>query len=288
MTSTPLRGGLAWAILGLASVLCFAGLVLAFTGPNAGPGIEEIAIEDVIDTVCFLAFALVGALLVSQRGNSLGWIFCAIGLFFQLGLFMDELSTRLFVEQGPSVGARLAGLWPSATFLLPLALATIFLPLYFPSGRLASVRWRPVALIAAAVLALNVISTALLPGPLDEDRPALTNPAGMEGAAGAMSLLVGSSVALLAVLAVVSVVSLIVRGFRSHGEERRPFGLLAIGVAVLVIVFGLDGLLQPMVPGWGPVSAIVAILAIPTATYLALLKLDVVRQEPPEMIERRV
>jgi hypothetical protein len=34
----------------------------------------------------------------------------------------------------------------------------------------------PVAWFAGGALASNVLSTALLPGPLDEDRPAITNP----------------------------------------------------------------------------------------------------------------
>lgn len=102
-----------------------------------------------VDAVCFLAFPLVGALLVSRRGNGLGWVFCAVGLFFELGYFMDVLSAGMFVERGPSLETRLTGLFAVATFLLPLGLATIFLPLLFPNGRLASARLRPVAWVAA-------------------------------------------------------------------------------------------------------------------------------------------
>src|SRR5215211_3136709 len=173
MTSPrPLSPGvLAWLVFALAVGFCVAGLILVFFGPSEGPGIEKAGLEDVIDVVYFLAFPLVGALLVSRRGNPLGWIFCAVGLFVQLGVFMGELSTRMFVVQGPSLGTRLTGLFAVATFLLPLL---------FPNGRLASARLRPVAWVAAVALALNVLSTALLPGPLDEDRRAVTNPIGVE------------------------------------------------------------------------------------------------------------
>lgn len=59
-------GRLAWLVFALAVGFCVAGLALTISGPTGGPGIEKIRIEDVIDVVCFLAFPLLGALLVSE------------------------------------------------------------------------------------------------------------------------------------------------------------------------------------------------------------------------------
>lgn len=270
------RGVLAWSVFGLAVVLCLAGLVLAFTVFPEGPGAEEV-----IDVVGFLAYPLVGALLVSRRGNPLGWLFCAVGLVVVISYLTSSYAHYgLFVEPGSLPGALPMYLWQSASFLLGLALPVIFLPLYFPDGRLPSPRWRPVALTAAILLALNVLSILLLPGPIDEDHPSVKNPFGVEAAGGVIGFLTGATTVLLLVLALVSIVSLIVRGFRARGEVRRQFGLLAVGVAVLLVAFLLDSVLQGVVPGWGPLSALIALSAIPIATYFALVKRTMAVRQP--------
>ena len=57
-----------------------------------------------------------------------------------------------------------------------------FLPLLFPTGKLVSPRWRPVAWLTASVLALAIVVQAIAPRPMTEEVPAITNPVGIEGA----------------------------------------------------------------------------------------------------------
>ena len=60
---------------------------------------------------------------------------------------------------------------------------------------------------------------------------------------------------------------------RSTGAERRQIGILAAGVAVLVVMFLLDSPLQSIFGDvYGVIGAVVAISAIPVAVGIALLR----------------
>ena len=48
-----------------------------------------------------------------------------------------------------------------------VAILAIFLPLYFPTGRLLSPRWRPVLWLGIAYLSAAVLSNAIQPGPTE-------------------------------------------------------------------------------------------------------------------------
>jgi len=129
--------------------------------------VDEVTSSDGIPTsagwlVFVLAFVSVGALIVSRRpGHPIGWILLLPGVSSVLvgsaGYAADEL-TRLDRDQSALVIG-----WFSAWAWLPVWLAPTFGLLLFPTGRLPSRRWRPVAgeLIPSFALATVPVATGI-------------------------------------------------------------------------------------------------------------------------------
>ncbi len=170
--------------------------------------------------LAFAAFMAVGAVIVAHRpDNSVGWIFSAIGLLSATGVLATEYAYR--TRPGGMPGAVLAAWYTSWWWYPTLVLVLVFTLLLFPTGRLLSARWRPVAL-AAAVATLTIITlSALQPTLQHEDYP-VRNPIGLagvpdpeEGALGAV--LIG----LLLACCGAAALSLVLRFRRSRGVERQ-------------------------------------------------------------------
>ena len=169
--------------------------------------------------LAFAAFMAVGAVIVAHwPGNTIGWIFSAIGLLSATGVLATGYAAYAYrTRPGGMPGAVLAAWYTSWWWYPTLVLVLVFTLLLFPTGRLLSTRWRPVAL-AAAVATLTIITlSALQPTLQDEDHP-VRNPIGLagvpdpeEGALGAV--LVG----LLLACCGVAALSLVLRFRRSRG-----------------------------------------------------------------------
>jgi hypothetical protein len=198
---------LAWSLWALTVV----GLAVALALPSAEA--DEDVWSVVASFVFALSFATVGALVASRRReNPIGWIMCAAGLAYAIGgasvtyaestLAGDE-DVLVTVADWVAGWVWMLGIGPAATFLL----------LLFPSGRLPSPRWRPVARVAAGALALMVVGIA----------------SGIDLAAA-----VGSALLLLSALACVA--SLVVRFRRARGVERRQLKWLTYAAAVAGLV----------------------------------------------------
>jgi hypothetical protein len=160
----------------------------------------------------------------------------------------------------------------------------LFLPLYFPDGRLLSPRWRPVLWLALLFsVGFGVVFGALFPGEVDElspgvggDVPGVVNPLGVE----ALRLLdrVPQVDIILAVVLLVSVLcsvaSLVVRFRRSDGEERQQMKWLtyaaAANFATLLLVMSL-----PADSAWYPAVNTLSNLVLaglPVAVGIAVLR----------------
>jgi hypothetical protein len=115
--------------------------------------------------LAFTAFMLVGAVIVAHRpGNAVGWIFSAIGLLSSAGVLAMEYAEFAYVTRPGSLpGAALAA-WFSWWWLPILGLNFVFTPLLFPTGRLPSSRWRPVAVTGGlAIAAVTVLGRCSRP-----------------------------------------------------------------------------------------------------------------------------
>jgi hypothetical protein len=118
--------------------------------------------------------------------------------------------------------------------------------LLVPDGSLPSPRWRPVAWIPAAAIALVSLGGALTPGPLGSDpRPGTPqNPVGIEPARQVLEVAVGVGFLVIPVVAVVALVALALRFRRSQGMERQQLKWFAYGAFLLIA--GLAALWAPI------------------------------------------
>src|SRR5918993_1285346 len=114
-----------------------------------------------------LVYPTIGALIVSRLPrNPIGWIFCGVGLLYQLHHFALAYSNYAVAEVFALPGAEYAAWFSAWVGFAGLILACVFLMLLFPDGRLPSTRWRIVALAAVFGTALTVLADGFYPGRL--------------------------------------------------------------------------------------------------------------------------
>jgi hypothetical protein len=263
-----------WVAWGLWLLEVAIGVVafLLFTLPNqALPHAEKAA--SLVDSTPFLVFATVGAVIVSRRhGNVIGWLCCAIGFGLNLSLFgSNDAQTTLAADPDRlPAGLILYGLG-GLGFTLSLGLLFTFVLLLFPTGRLPSLRWRPVAWTAGAALIALAAGTLFLPGSMGPGLPA--NPIGIKATGEALGGLQGAAGVVIAVLVPACLASLVVRFRRAQGAERQQLKWFGFGGVVLVlgVLLGLvtERLQAPLL---GPTVFAAAVSAVPIAIGVAVLR----------------
>jgi hypothetical protein len=152
---------------------------------------------------------------------------------------------------------------------LSWALLAVLL-LLFPTGRLPSRRWRPVAWAAWAVLVLAALAAPFVPGPVAAGLP--PNPIAIPLLAGVLRLAAGAAGVVLAGVILASVVSLIVRFRRARGAERQQLKWFAYGAA-LVFVLPVASVVGVHLPGpAGRLLPTAIFSAVPVAIGIAVLR----------------
>jgi hypothetical protein len=223
----------AWGVLAVFAVGYLA-VPLSFANGNVQrePGFYLALV------LAFTAFMVVGAVIVAHRpGNAVGWIFSAIGLLSSAGvLTMEYAEYALVTRQGSLPGAALAA-WFSWWWLPILGLIFIFTLLLFPTGRLPSPRWRPVAVAGGLAIATVTVLGAVQPTlKLQNEEVYLPNPVGVAGAPDPETGALGA--VLLGVLGacmVASVVSVVLRFRRSQGVERQQLKWFTYAAALILL-----------------------------------------------------
>ncbi len=196
----------------------------------------------------------------------------AIALLAITGALAEEYASYAGVTRpGALPGAVLAAWWAAWTWYPTLALALIFTPLLFPTGRLLSPRWRPVALLTAVVTAVLTVVMSLQPqlsfGPHPDQ--VIANPIGV---AAVGSLPDGPAapavILLLVVLAAAAFGSLVLRFRRSRGDERQQLKWFTYAAALLPLAIVGDVLPAPV----GDLAPALPIVFLPVVTGIAILR----------------
>jgi hypothetical protein len=169
-----------------------------------------------------------------------------------------------------SLPGGLYGPWLGWTYAPIVTILTIFLPLYFPTGRLLSPRWRPVLWPGIGFLAFAVAGNALWPGP-QPPLPGLApvpNPVVyLAQARPLFELFIG--LAGLCSLAGIAgaIAALVVRFRRSRGIERQQLkwftyaaALAPLPALAYELAPSIFGLLRTLIFPLVPISVGVAIL----------------------------
>jgi hypothetical protein len=268
---------LAWALFALFLAILIATIPVIAVGPSDEVDLFFMAV---------VGYAFVGAMVAArQPANPIGWMLLVTGITLALGALVDA-NLLLRDAFARDLSAWLSG-W---TWYVWLALAGIFLPLLFPTGRLLSPRWRPVLWLSVAALLLSIVGAAFDPGRLDVDSPVpVDNPLGIGGVVGdAMPAVSRTGDVLAAVAFLLAAASLVIRFRRSRGIERQQLkwfayvGLLAatgLALAMAQVLFGAqpsddaDGGWLEIVGAVGWFLALGSIvLGIPIAAGMAILR----------------
>jgi hypothetical protein len=257
----------AWSMLAVYTVSLVFGTSLAV----ANSTFQQDAANQAMLFVGFSAFMVVGALIVAHRpGNANGWIFSAIALLAFTGQLASEYAAYAYVTRPGSLpGAILAAWYASWPWYVVVALALLFTPLLFPTGRLLSPRWRPVAWLAAVVtVALTVLGA--LRAELDSGGDLLiANPIGIAAVENPEVSTVGDGLLILLVLLIaVAFVSLVLRFRRSRGEERQQLKWFTYAGTLLPLALLGDFLPAPV----GDLVFGVVIVFLPVAAGIAILR----------------
>ncbi|MDQ3707845.1 MAG: histidine kinase, partial [Actinomycetota bacterium] len=265
----------ALTMLALYVVAVAAGILMHASEPTSGIDVAEgLAI-----LLGFSGFPLVGALVVARRpGNTIGWLFLAIGALFALGLVAQTYAESVLPATGDPAAPAVAAALVENTYWYPLlGLVFVYTPLLFPDGRLPSPWWRPVAWVAGVDLVVTTVLAALgerLAG--QGDTYNIANPIGVPGLVSFEELpLAGPMWFVLIASNLCALASLVVRYRRSGGDERQQLKWFVYGAALLIClivaeetvssILGSGGLpfgnvLFGLVIGCPPAAAGVAIL----------------------------
>ena len=234
---------------------------------------QAIPLYDVQSTIIAPTFATLGALIVVRRpGNVIGWIFLASGVLVGVAMFSGHYAKVALAPDGPALSGGAVAAWFSTQAQSAYVALILFLVLLFPDGRLLSRRWRPMAWAIGVFLAGSLVVGALSPGPF-MDFPSASNPFGIEAITPVLGTLgvVGSVGGAITVVA--TIIALIVRFYRSRGEERLQLKWFTYATAV---GFPTPLILSEIAPAifqvLGQFLWTLAFLSLPVSAGLAILR----------------
>jgi hypothetical protein len=235
----------AWSMAGLSLALAIAAVVLAAV--NGESPAELVDSHHAIGILTALTSPVIGALIVAgDRRNLLGWVLCLDGVVLGIFSFTGQyapLALGLTDRHATLPGGDFAS-WLSAWTNIPgIVLATVFLVLLFPDGRVPTRRWLPVAWAGAAIA---VVPTAIFAaGTWPLRGPELVTEAGqLPPLVDAMFPLAFTGALLLTAAAAIS---LILRFRRAGAVQRQQIKWFAYGTVVSQPLSALA-----TAPGYGP------------------------------------
>lgn len=274
--SHRLRAWIPWSLFGLSFGLTLLSLVLLVEN-RAQPHVHifDFWIEvTVIAAVC----PITGAVIASRRPeNRIGWIFCAIGVLVSMDHLSAQYAIYALLSATPAWPGGEAMAWIRSWIWVVYHALFVFLGLLFPTGRLPSHRWRPVAWATGIVVVLGALSVALVPGPVDGLGP-IQNPLGVEplrpiGAA----TMIGLVESVLSVLALAGAASLVLRVRYAEGEERLQLkwfayagAIAATGSVMTYVLTDATTMAWLRWPSW--ILLEVGMLGLPVTVGIAILR----------------
>ena len=270
-----------WIATLLAALAGLALTLVAWGDLKISDGISSLYLP-----VAAVAYATLGVLIIRRAANLIGWIMLAegIGIAF-LGLTSVYAVTGVAAYPGSLPAAKLAGTLSECIFS-PVTFLIAFMFLLFPTGKLPSPRWRPVAAAGFLLVGLTLTGLVVTPRLLQLPAPGgvslvYPNPLGVESLeptlrAVPVGTLNGLAVVTVAFMAAV-LVSLAVRyrvGGRLMRQQIKWLALAAVVFAVLLFIalLGLVGGEVWLNGAANGVTAVVALFGIPAAMAIAILR----------------
>jgi hypothetical protein len=188
-----------------------------------------------------LAFGTVGALVAHRLpGNTVGWVFCAIGVAVALGdLGYQYADQALFRAELGLPGGELAAWFQNLTIPPCFGFIAVALML-FPDGRLPSPRWRPAAGIALTGSTFEIVGYALRPGRVDAPFDSVTNPVGVRAGFDLFETIAVLGWPLMGLGLVLAAAAMRRRSKRATGLERQQLKWVTFAAAIAGVVIVAD------------------------------------------------
>jgi cytochrome b subunit of formate dehydrogenase len=265
----------AWLLVTLSVALLVSGVALArmmrSPAPETPAGSAGDADSAVLALATVLSFSVVGAIVASRHPrNTIGWIFCTIGLVVGLGTLAGGYAEFWLASSWGSESLGETAAWlASWAWTVLVVVPTTFLLLLFPDGRLPSPRWRPVAWLAGIGISGFVTGYALNAGPLG-NFPQIVNPYGVDSPV--VGVVQVAAALAVGVSMVASALSVIVRARRAGRVERQQIKWLAYGGAVVVGTMFVGGLISIWSVAVSIAVTTVALLGLPISTGIAIVR----------------
>jgi hypothetical protein len=258
---------LVWVLCGLVVALAASALLLQALEPRP-VGAPEL-VQDALLVAVTIPFVIVGALIsVHRPGNRIGALLLACALALSAFSFLENYFG--YAAQRPSALPDLRAIaWIANGALAPGFGALALIVLLYPTGRLPSRRWRPVAwALAAWTLMATVLLTVQPTLVMAEEVP---NPVGLRGSA-ATVVKQALDVAILPFLVLLpaAVASLVVRFRRARGLERQQLKWLLYAAALSAAATILT--ILDVLGAWGGAIDNLVAFGIPIAIGIALLR----------------
>jgi hypothetical protein len=258
----------AWSMLAVfAAGLAFTAVLAVLNQTLAGDPLALLYLPT------FTAFMAVGALVVARRpANAIGWLFSAIGLLALGASVAGEYSQYAYVTRAGGLPFGVVAAWYLAwAAFLVFGLTFTYLLLLFPTGRLLSPRWRPIAWLAGIQITAASVLAALQPTlSLEGQGRTIANPVGISGLPHPERGAVGAVlIGLFVAVSLAACGSLVLRFRRARGEERQQLKWVAYAAGLMVISTTVGGAL---VPSGSDLAVALTVALVPVAAGIAILR----------------
>ncbi len=277
---------LAWSMLALSLALFVAGTALLALTPVSLWERRSLVWPVDLFNLSLLTYPAVGALIASRRPrNPIGWIFCAMGLTWEIYGCATAYASYLALVVPASFHADVPLLvLPTNMWLVSFSLVP-FLLFLFPNGQLLSRRWRPVVWLLALIIGIGYVTTesGFRAGMLLVQYPAPLDLLGIGTGSAVLHELSQAAQAGIMLAYILGGIAIVLRLRRARDDERQQLKwfvyagtFLVVGVFVTTVFFDA---LHPLDPEalysadlfFGIPYALAAPI-IPAATGIAILK----------------
>lgn len=241
---------------GLVLLACAPVYVLAcLTFFSLGTWTPDQALGMLVQLAAFFAFPVVGALIVTQRpSNTVGWIFCAIGLGTAFTSFSAAyVQHALATNAGGAFAFGLIDAVGTAVWSLNLGLGLLLLSA-FPDGKPLPGAWRLAFWVDVVTVAAVVLADLVHPGPLEANGLAV-NPLGIAVLGPVLPAIDTAGHLLFIPLVLVAVASVIVRFRRAAGTQQSQIKWFAYGSGLLVLIIAITVIASDALTPSGQVSS---------------------------------
>jgi signal transduction histidine kinase len=273
---TPRRRALAWGLAAGTAAFLLVGVVLTAVTLDA-PAPADFGFRG-FQVIIAVPLGAVGLMLSVRRPDSpIGWLLGAAALIAAVQLAAEAYAIYALVEHDGLAGG-LFGAWLQNWLWIPLTvLIAVYVPLYFPNGRLPSTSWRWVAILGGVAMVFASAGQALLPGRL-ENFSTIDNPYALDGLDDALA---SSPLGGFVLAVVAAAASLVARFRRASGQERQQIKVVAFAGGVMAMAMVFYGMVDSAAGAgegsgalnrFGQAFTIVALTGVPVAAGVAVLR----------------